>query len=300
MLHGDGALLLLDGLLDGDDVHAESAASGRDHGGDLRRARERDALEVGAHLGVLLEGGLVHGVELAHARQLDGQDEALLMVGVRAVEVLPVVLDVADLRHVVDERLDALARPAGLLDDLVHGEGVAHAHAVGDVGGLLGEDREEAPILGVCRGDLGDAHLLGDAVDHELGELHGLGALRRVDLLRGHVRVHGLGGAVGLGGTELVVPLPELRMVGLLLAAGRLGTVEDLDDLRALVAGRVDDALRRLDDGLGPVLGRLSACLQALLLAQLDDVSGGLCHAASSPIMLPARVPTRTSLITSW
>ena len=64
--------------------------------------------------------------------------------------------------------------------------------------------------------------------------------------------------------------------------------------------GVIGDALRRLDDGLGPVLGRLSACLEALLLAQLDDVPGGLCHAASSPIMLPARVPTRTSLITSW
>ena len=211
------------------------------------------------------------------------------MVGVRAVEVLPVVLDVADLRHVVDERLDALARPSGLLDDLVHGEGVAHAHAVGDVGGLLGEDREQAPVLGVGRGNLGDTHLLGDAVDHELGELHGLGAIGGVDLLSGHVRVHGLCGAVGLGRAELVVPLPELGMVGLLLAAGGLGAFEDLDDLRALVAGRVDDALRRPDDGLGPVLGRLSACLQALLLAQLDDVSGDLCHGASSPTVRRSR-----------
>ena len=140
VLDVDRRLDLLDGLLDGHDVHADAAATWRDDVGDHRGSQICDALEVGAHLGMLFEGRLVHGVELAHAGQLHGQREALFVVRVRAVEVLPVVLEVAFLGHEVHERLDLLERPLTSLGNLLHGHGMPNAHVVGDVGSFLGED----------------------------------------------------------------------------------------------------------------------------------------------------------------
>ena len=253
VLDVDRRLDLLDGLLDGHDVHADAATTWRDDVGDHRGSQICDALEVGAHLGMLFEGRLVHGVELAHAGQLHGQREALFVVRVRAVEVLPVVLEVALLGHEVHERLDLLERPLTSLGNLLHGHGMPNAHVVGDVGSFLGENRKQAPALWIGRRDLLDAELFRDAVDHHLRQLHRLGTCGGIDLGR-NVWVHGLVGAVGLGRTPYVVGLPKFRMLAFLFRLRAFRLVENLHDDVSLIALGIAMALAMFGFGCCPML----------------------------------------------
>ena len=139
--HADVALVLLkpvgealdvqrlavggDGLFNGDDVHADAGAAGGHHLGHAREGQEGHALEEVGDDGLLVAHVGVDDHELCAAGDEHVQHPALLVVGVFAVEILPVVLDEAG----VTQDLQRLLEPRGLhlaalLDDL-EGDGLA-------------------------------------------------------------------------------------------------------------------------------------------------------------------------------
>ena len=144
-----GLVLVLDGVLHGDDVHADAGTSGRDH---LRGHGERQvghALEERSQLGVVVQLLLVHDRELRGAGDEHGQDVALLALGVLPVEVLPVVLDAALDGHGVEKFLGLLLRHARACGNLLQGLGDAALHVARERGLLLRHDGREAPVVGV-------------------------------------------------------------------------------------------------------------------------------------------------------
>ena len=107
--HADVALVLLqpvgealdvqrlavggDGLFNGDDVHADAGAAGGRHLGHAREGQEGHALKEVRDDGLLVAHVGVDDHELGAAGDEHVQHPALLVVGVLAVEILPVVLD---------------------------------------------------------------------------------------------------------------------------------------------------------------------------------------------------------------
>ena len=151
----DGLVLEVDGLLDGDDVHADAVASGRDHLRDARKRDEGHALEEVRDRGVLVDAVLARVEELCRAGHKERQAPALGARGVRdgavvVVVVSVVVLDDADDAHLVEEFLQVrgfnLGRKSHHLVEVIE---LAELHAVGKVDHLVREDLLEAPVLRV-------------------------------------------------------------------------------------------------------------------------------------------------------
>ena len=92
-LHIGRLVVALDGPLHRNHVHANAGAARRHHLGHFGEGQKRHALEEGGNFGVLLNLRLVHHRELRRSRHEHGQHVALLVVGVLAVQVLPVVLE---------------------------------------------------------------------------------------------------------------------------------------------------------------------------------------------------------------
>ena len=154
LLQTDGLLLRLDSLLHGDDVHADARASGRHHGGDLLQRQHGHALKERGHLRVLVDLAFPHVQELGAAGDEQGQDVALLVVGVLAVQILPVVLDQAQPRHVVQQLLQRLTLHFRQRHQLLNGLGLADAHLQRHVHHLVGDDAVQSPVLRVIHGGL--------------------------------------------------------------------------------------------------------------------------------------------------
>ena len=153
MLDGDGLALHADGLLHRDDVHPDARPAGGHHGGDFLQGQESHALKEGGHLGVLVDLGAAHIEKLRASGDEHRQDIPLLMVGVLAVQVLPVVLDEADEAHLVQHLLQPVRLHAGELLNLLEGLGLAHLHLHGYVGHLIGDKPRQPPVLRVLPGD---------------------------------------------------------------------------------------------------------------------------------------------------
>ena len=142
MLDGDGAILHLDGLLHRDDVHADARASGRHHGRRLREGPLRGLLEELRDGRVLLDLARAHVEELGGAGHEHGQNPLLGAGG-----ILPVVLEQADIAHLVEELLERLGVHPGGLDRVGQGVGATHLHLEEDVGHLIGRDLGKRPVL---------------------------------------------------------------------------------------------------------------------------------------------------------
>ena len=131
MLNGQGLALRGDGLLHGDDVHADAGAAGRNK---LRNAGQREvghALEEMRGLGEHVRLIRLDDHDLGAAGNEHVENPALLMVGVLAVKVLPVVLHQAALGDrlqgllqvgVVELRILGLELGEGHGNALLHGE----------------------------------------------------------------------------------------------------------------------------------------------------------------------------------
>ena len=181
-----GLVLVLDGLLDGDDVHADAGAAGRDQLGHGLEREESHALEEGADLGMVVELCLVHDGELGRAGHEHGEHVLLGLGG-----VLPGVLDDALDGHRVEDRLELLGGPARRLDELVQGHRLATGHDLRDLGLLVGHDAGETPVVGVLARDL---------VTHAVGDLLSLACDARLEgLARGGAGLVGIGRAVVRG-----------------------------------------------------------------------------------------------------
>ena len=165
MLHGQGLAVGGDGLLHGDDVHADAGAAGRHHLGDARQGQVGHALEEVGHLGG--DGGDLgaHVHDLGAAGHEHIQHPALLVVGVLAVQVLKVPLDEAGLAQGLQHQLQPVVLPAGQGLELGEGLGLALAHLQCQIQAVVGhglavaalgvlEAAVDAPILGGLGGHL--------------------------------------------------------------------------------------------------------------------------------------------------
>ena len=134
MLDGQALALCGDGLLNGNNVHADACAAGRYELGDACQRQICHALEevcgLGVHIGLL---GIYHH-DLCAAGDEHVQHPALFMVGVLAVEVFPVELDeaaLADGLHCLFEVCSVKLRV--LLCKLLDGQGNALFHGQADI-----------------------------------------------------------------------------------------------------------------------------------------------------------------------
>jgi len=186
MLDVHGLALGGNGLLHGDDVHADSGSSGRHHLGDSGQRQKCHALEkvsgLGEHVGML---GLDHH-DLCAAGNEHVQYPALLMVGVFAVQVFPVVLHQAAFADGLHDLQQAVPVKGGVfLGQLLNGLGNALFHGDGHVQNIVrhllvvlygGELQRgvDAPVLRGIRGELVLADHHGRPVGNFLAELENL------------------------------------------------------------------------------------------------------------------------------
>ena len=154
VLHVDRLVRGRDGLLDRDDVHADTGASGRHHAGDLRQRQKRHALEKLRDLRVRLHLLEIHVHQLGRTGHEDRQRPLLVMVG-----VLPVVLEQADHGHLVKELLDVDRVLARLFAHLRRCGRDTHVHRERELRHLVGDDAGQAVILGRILVELGHAEL---------------------------------------------------------------------------------------------------------------------------------------------
>ena len=132
----------IDSLLDRNDVHADTGASGRHH----RRGLGQRALgcllkELGIDR-MLLELAHAHVEELGRTRHQHGQHPLLGALG-----VFPVVLEQTRVAHVVEHLLDICLGHAGELDHLGQRIGTAHLHLAEHLGLLVGRGLGKRPVL---------------------------------------------------------------------------------------------------------------------------------------------------------
>ena len=166
MLNGEGLALGGDGLLNGDDVHADAGAAG---GHLLRQACQRQighALKEVRRLGEHIRMDRVDHHDLRAAGDKHIQHPALLMVGVLAVQVLPVELHQAAFADGLQGLFQVFLIKLGVfLCQLGKGEGNALFHGQADIQNILchllavigGSEFQcgvDAPVLGRIRGDL--------------------------------------------------------------------------------------------------------------------------------------------------
>ena len=132
----------VDGLLDRNDVHADTGASGRHH---RRGAGQRPLGRLLKELGIdrmLLELAHAHVEELGGTRHQHGQHPLLGALG-----VFPVVLEQTRVAHVVEHLLDIGFGHAGELDHLGQRIGTAHLHLAEHFGLLVGRGLGKRPVL---------------------------------------------------------------------------------------------------------------------------------------------------------
>ena len=132
----------VDGLLDRNDVHADTGASGRHH---RRGAGQRPLGRLLKELGIdrmLLELAHAHVEELGGTRHQHGQYPLLGALG-----VFPVVLEQTRVAHVVEHLLDIGLGHAGELDHLGQRIGTTHLHLAEHFGLLVGCGLGKRPVL---------------------------------------------------------------------------------------------------------------------------------------------------------
>ena len=132
----------IDSLLDRNDVHADTGASGRHHRRGLGQwSLGRLLKELGIDR-VLLELAHAHVEELGGTRHQHGQHPLLGALG-----VFPVVLEQTRVAHVVEHLLDIGFGHAGELGHLGQRIGTAHLHLAEHFGLLVGCGLGKRPVL---------------------------------------------------------------------------------------------------------------------------------------------------------
>gem|GEM_PF-3303826 len=186
-------VFLLDGLLHGDDVHADAGASRRDHRGDAFQRHLGHQVEEGGQIRVLGGQFVVHHHEFGGAGHEDGDVVLAVMVLVFAVHLqhadpaeVPAhlfgvlfahVVHLGELRDVVgDAGLPEVQQEARFFlgQDFVqgpelgvvrlHGVRILHQIAVGDHGAELQDDLLFFLVLADVGGQIGSVHVVEHAV----------------------------------------------------------------------------------------------------------------------------------------
>ena len=164
MLNVKRPALLRDGLFDGNDVEAQSGSAGRYHVRNALHGQVAHLIRKFADLfGNALKQLLVVYHVFAAADNENGDEILLVPVG-----VVPVVLNDADLRKLLEQLPDAAFLPADPFGKLGRSVGLAHLHLQHKLRHLVGEYLIEHPIFRAALVHLGlaesNVHAVGDVL----------------------------------------------------------------------------------------------------------------------------------------
>ena len=146
MLDGQGLAVGGDGLLHGDDVHADAAAAGRHHLRDARQGQIGHALKKVRYLRRDRRDLRTHDHNLGAAGNEHIQHPALFVVGILAVQILKVPLDQAGLAQGLQRDLQTGIVITAELFQLLKGLGLALAHQQGNVQAVVRHGLAVAPL----------------------------------------------------------------------------------------------------------------------------------------------------------
>ena len=142
MLDRNAPILGLNGLLDGDDVHADARTARRHH----RVMRESGPFDACSKNFAVAGCSIICSQRmLRNSAEPGTKMGANPLLGARGV--LPVVLQKADLAHLVEKRLKHLRRKPRRPPYLLEGVGTADLELQEDIGHLVGRDALERPVL---------------------------------------------------------------------------------------------------------------------------------------------------------
>ena len=163
VLDGERLVLGLDGLLHGDDMHADAVAAGRDQVSFALQRKEGHLVKGIGKLRIFLHLPEDHIGHLGNAGNEELNVPLLFVLG-----VLPMILYNAVVGGVGEQLLDALLALAGELCDFRGGLGLAQTHFQHDLCDLIaGTCAVQDDVLGVRLGQALDAELVRQAVgDH--------------------------------------------------------------------------------------------------------------------------------------
>ena len=142
MLNVHRLVLRGNGFLDRNDVHTDARASGGHHRGDLRQRHKCHIVKELRDFRVLLRLLDVHVHELCTAGNKDGQNILLLMVC-----ILPVVLQKADARHLIEQRSHFLSTLADFFRKFLRCDGHTDVHRQRKLRHLIRDDACKAIVL---------------------------------------------------------------------------------------------------------------------------------------------------------
>ena len=177
MLNVDRAVLHGNGLLDGNNVHADAGSSGRNQMRNLLQRQEGHALEEHGKLGMLIKALEVH-VRIFGGSGNEQRDPVAAVLrlirgagdrAVLCVFVAVIVFKDTDLGHLIQKSLEFLSsvrRDVVHAAELVKRIGLAHLHRERDVRDLIIDNTGKSPVLGIVR-----RNLMSDAVGDALREL---------------------------------------------------------------------------------------------------------------------------------
>ena len=206
---------------------------------------------------MLVDLAFAHVQKFRAAGDEQRQHPTLFMLGVFAVQVLPVVLDDARPCHLREELFERLALHFGELHQLLGRLGLAHAHFERDVDHLVGHHAGKAPVLGVVR-----RGLEADAVRDHTAELE-------------HVFARG----VRAGNFEIQFTLVEREIRGL--------AAVDIAHVPALLFRGVPRACRRAANiarRSSPILSKLYFTGKCWIFPLTDSINRS--HIAQFPAFL--------------
>ena len=115
--------------------------------------------KVGIHVGELSDSGHKHG----HL-------PALLMSGVLAIQVLPVIFQKPRVGHMRQTILQGLVVQSAQSLDLRKSSRLAESHLQGDPGLLVCSNRGQSPVLRIFFCDFGQSKVLWHAICNHLGQ----------------------------------------------------------------------------------------------------------------------------------
>ena len=152
LLQTDGLIFRFDSFFYRDDVHTDTSASGRHHGGDLLQRQHGHALKECGHLGMLVDLAFPHIQELGTAGYKQRQDPAFFVIWVLAVQIFPVVFQQTQPGHFIQQLFQRLSLHLGQLHHLADGLGLADAHLQCHVHHLVGQHAVQPPVFRVVHG----------------------------------------------------------------------------------------------------------------------------------------------------
>ena len=156
MLNVNGCIFRFNGFFYRNDMHTDSCASGRHHGGNPLQRQEGHSLKEGSNFRMLVNLGFAHVEKFTAAGNKPAQHIALFMVGILPIQVFPVVFQKTDVGHLFKQRFQFFCRYAGHFHQLLQCFWLSHLHFQGHIRHFVGYQTCQSPVFRIFTGDTFD------------------------------------------------------------------------------------------------------------------------------------------------